>query len=380
MSWVYVPGLAGLELGIRIAVPGARGVAYVEREAHAAANLVARMEDGCLHHAPVWSDLATFDARGWRGVVDCVASGDPCQPNSVAGRGLGAADERFLIDQVLRIVAECGPDRLFRENVCGNADGQLGALVPALEGMGYRVAAGIFSAAEAGASHRRERLFIMADRSGAGRQQEPGGASGDEGADEGRAAQHGDQLAGHGENLGDAAGSRPFPGTHPGTSGEDEGAGARHAQSERRGEPMAHPERHLETWREPRPGETQGWRPCGEPRGSGRALAASDHGGRWPQGDSEISAAAALQCGIGVAAILCAPGPTDARWRQILGYAPQLEPAVCRMADGLANRVDRLRATGNGVFPLAAAFAWCALDALHADADRAGGSVRCVTA
>lgn len=140
-------GAGGLELGIRIAVPGARGVAYVEREAHAAANLVARMEDGCLHHAPVWSDLATFDARGWRGVVDCVASGDPCQPNSVAGRGLGAADERFLIDQVLRIVAECGPDRLFRENVCGNADGQLGALVPALEGMGYRVAAGIFSAA-----------------------------------------------------------------------------------------------------------------------------------------------------------------------------------------------------------------------------------------
>jgi DNA (cytosine-5)-methyltransferase 1 len=83
-------GVGGLDLGIRIAEPGAVGVCYVEREASAAATLVARMEDGCLHPAPVWSDLTTFDARRWRGAVHCVASGDPCQPNSVAGKRLGS--------------------------------------------------------------------------------------------------------------------------------------------------------------------------------------------------------------------------------------------------------------------------------------------------
>jgi site-specific DNA-cytosine methylase len=166
----FCAGVGGLELGIRIAEPGARGVAYVEREAAAAASLVASMEAGWFHPAPVWSDAGTFDARPWRGVVDCVASGDPCQPNSVAGKGLGADDSRWLIDQLLRIVDECRPHRLFRENVCGNIHGQLAALVPPLEAMGFRVASGIFSATEAGASHRRERFFVMADHAdGAGR-------------------------------------------------------------------------------------------------------------------------------------------------------------------------------------------------------------------
>ena len=78
-------GVGGLELGLRIAEPRARGVAYVEREAYAAAALAARIRDGALHPAAIWSDLATFDPEPWRGVVHCLTSGDPCQPNSVAG-------------------------------------------------------------------------------------------------------------------------------------------------------------------------------------------------------------------------------------------------------------------------------------------------------
>lgn len=159
-------GVGGLELGVRIARPGARGVCYLEREVPAAARLVARMQDGSLHPAPIWSDLTTFDGLPWRGLVDCLTSGDPCQPNSVAGKGLGKDDDRWLLDHVFRIIDEVRPARVFRENVPGNADGQLAAIVPALEGMGYRVAAGIFSARGAGASHLRERLFIMADRDG----------------------------------------------------------------------------------------------------------------------------------------------------------------------------------------------------------------------
>jgi len=163
-------GVGGLDLGIRLAEPEARTVCYVEREAAAASIMVARMEDGWLHPAPIWSDLATFDAGAWRGAVDCVVSGDPCQPNSVAGRGLGADDDRWLLDRVIDTFDRSRAARLFRENVPGNADGQLGVLVPALEGLGCRVAVGLFSAKELGFAHGRERLFVMADRADIGHQ------------------------------------------------------------------------------------------------------------------------------------------------------------------------------------------------------------------
>jgi DNA (cytosine-5)-methyltransferase 1 len=150
-------GVGGLGLGVRIAEPDSSCVCYVEREAFAAAVLVTRM-------------AATFDGRPWRGAVDCIVSGDPCQPNSKVGQHGRADDDRFLIDHVLRIFADSGASRLFRENVPGNADGQLAALVPPLERMGCRVAAGIFTASEIGANHERERLFIMADTAGPGLQ------------------------------------------------------------------------------------------------------------------------------------------------------------------------------------------------------------------
>lgn len=360
-------GVGGLDLGIEIAMPGARSIAFVEREAYAAATLAARMEAGDLAQAAIWSDLGTFDARPWRGIVDCVCSGDPCQPNSVAGKRGGADDDRFLIDQVVRIVSECRPRRLFRENVFGNADGQLAALVPALEGLGYRVAAGIFSASEVGASHQRERLFVMADRQDGhadegrtvddalrGRHvdaDEALRAGRDIALDAGRGIElvhpqrarrtqagtgpvfdAGPQpIAGSG-NMGHPMREGSLPAAYPGIHRGEEGAGPRDAEPERRGGNLA---------------STDGLR-------------------RWPQGDAAVGADNALQRGIFVAGIPFAPGPSDARWPDILRDAPQLEPAVRRVANGLADRVDRLRACGNGVFPLAAANAWCALDALLA--------------
>jgi DNA (cytosine-5)-methyltransferase 1 len=259
-------GVGGLGLGLELAVPRSRGIAYVEREAHAAATLAARMEEGALDPAPVWSDLGTFDARGWRGVVDCLVSGDPCQPNSVAGKRAGSSDDRWLIDQVLRVVDECRPHSFFRENVTGNADGQLEAIIPALEAMGYRVAAGIFSAAEVGASHRRERLFILANHDDPGRgglgeplapriQGQPGnqldrcGGSGSAMADAhggiraGRELQHGGELrlqpesdeVGRGDEgaVADADGSRHASGGS-GARGEVRD-GSRRPQSDGRG-------------------------------------------------------------------------------------------------------------------------------------------------
>ena len=65
-------GTGGLDLGLALAEPGYRAVGYVERDAFAAAVLVARMEDQTLDQAPVWDDLAGFDGRQWCGAVDLV--------------------------------------------------------------------------------------------------------------------------------------------------------------------------------------------------------------------------------------------------------------------------------------------------------------------
>lgn len=267
-------GTGALELGLRIAEPRARGIAYVEREASAAASLVASMEAGWLHPAPIWSDLATFDARRWGGCVDILASGDPCQPNSSAGRRLGAEDERFLIDQVVRVARECGPARIVRENVTGNADGQLEALVPPLERLGYRVAAGIFTASECclrvggewiGPRHKRARLVIMADR-----EDGPGWLYPGQGATRGRAA----DSRGRGDRLGDAESIVGWGEFRPGgTQGEGPADGRSRSQgaSGRLGDPAGIGSPRAEIGRAGRDDAGAGPRDA-EPRGRGDEL------------------------------------------------------------------------------------------------------------
>jgi DNA (cytosine-5)-methyltransferase 1 len=161
-------GAGGLDLGLVLAIPGYRAVGYVERDAFAAATLVARMEDTSLDCAPVWDDVATFDGRPWRGAVDIVTAGYPCQPFSVAGRRRGADDPRHLWPHVARIIAEVEPPFVFLENVAHHLRLGFPEVASGLVGIGYRLAAGLFTAAEVGAPHKRERLFILAIREGDG--------------------------------------------------------------------------------------------------------------------------------------------------------------------------------------------------------------------
>ncbi|WP_246003708.1 DNA cytosine methyltransferase [Histidinibacterium lentulum] len=157
-------GAGGLDLGLHLALPGYRTVGHVERDAYAAAVLVARMEDATLDRAPLWDDVATFDGRPWRGAVDIVTAGYPCQPFSVAGKRRGADDPRHLWPHVARIIGEVEPPFVFLENVAHHLRLGFPEVAGGLVGMGYRLAAGLFTAAEVGAPHRRERLFILAHR------------------------------------------------------------------------------------------------------------------------------------------------------------------------------------------------------------------------
>jgi DNA (cytosine-5)-methyltransferase 1 len=139
-------------------------VCYVERDIQSAAILAARMADGRLDAAPVWSDLATFDGAAWRGAVDLVVGGYPCQDFSVAGKRAGFAGQRGKVWHYVRdIVAAVQPQWCLFENVAGHLSLGFDVVARELQALGYGVTAALVTAAEVGAPHRRERLFILAD-------------------------------------------------------------------------------------------------------------------------------------------------------------------------------------------------------------------------
>ena len=159
-------GGGGLDLAFKLANPGARAVCYVEREASSIALLVDHMQTNQLDDAPVFADSGTFDGKPWRGKVDFIIGGFPCQPASVAGRRSGQDDERWLFPHIRRIVSEAQPQGLFLENVRGllsvnDGDG-FEEILRDLADLRYNVEWGVYKAADVGASHRRERAFIYA--------------------------------------------------------------------------------------------------------------------------------------------------------------------------------------------------------------------------
>jgi DNA (cytosine-5)-methyltransferase 1 len=158
-------GYGGLELGIERVFPSVRTVCYVEGEAYAASHLVKKMEEGRLHHAPIWNDVRTFDGKPWRGKVDIIAGGFPCQPFSSAGKQLGDQDPRHLWPFIKRIIGEVRPGFLFFENVPGVIRWILPSILLDLAELGYNASWGVVAASEVGAPHRRKRWFLFGVRS-----------------------------------------------------------------------------------------------------------------------------------------------------------------------------------------------------------------------
>lgn len=306
-------GGGGLDLGLRLAVPDARTVCYVENEVTACGVLVSNMEAERLDAAPIWTDLLTFDGKPWRGVVDWVIGGYPCQPFSNAGKRLGADDPRHLWPHVARIVADVAPRYCFFENV--GAHLRLGGheVIRSLQGMGYTVAATLSTASEVGAPHGRERLFIlaMADTERSSRSTEP-------------RKQH---QARPEVVTGSGAGSVAY------TEGQ-----------------LQREQNHA--------GRSESW---GDTRG--------DVGGySGAVGDSDITRLEGRQRPIlsrGEELPAWPPGPEDTdAWRRVLAVrpdlAPAIEPPVRDLAHGMARglgRTDQLHILGNGVVPQQAAYA-----------------------
>ena len=168
-------GIAGLDLGIRLVFPESRTVCYVERESYAASVLVARMEDKTLDEAPVWSDITTFDASRWNGIVEAICLGFPCTDISVAGKqkGIKEGTRSGLFFEACRIIRQVRPRYLFIENVTGLLSNRfMSVVLGELSEMGFDAEWGVFSARDVGSTHLRKRVFIMAYRNKAGLQAE----------------------------------------------------------------------------------------------------------------------------------------------------------------------------------------------------------------
>lgn len=295
-------GYEGIGLGLRELFPTLREIAYVEREAFCAANLVAKMEEGLLDAAPVYTDVKTFPYNQFRGCVDILSGGFPCQPFSVAGAQKGVDDPRHLFPSIASGILKCQPGIVFLENVEGiiskkthAGESVLRYVLRTLESMGYISTAGLFTASEAGAPHQRKRVFIL----------------------------------GYAEHL------RPL--------------GSEVARS-------------LTTAVSDLP---QGENPTSQPSGAGAPgeLAHSDHtdvqgrvSGRTDTERQGVDGHAGRSGASLQQRWVARPHEQQHEWEE-----PRVKPCVGRTANGYSERVDQLRLLGNGVVPQTAAIAFTTL-------------------
>lgn len=135
-----------------------------------------------------WPDVPNLgDIRNVRGIrADLITGGFPCQPFSVAGKRGGAGDDRALWPEMRRVIAEITPTWVLAENVPGIINMELDSVLSDLESLGYACWPLVIPACAVDAKHRRDRVWILADASGERRQQESGGAHGNESSDERR--------------------------------------------------------------------------------------------------------------------------------------------------------------------------------------------------
>ena len=292
---------------------GWRTVCAVEWEPYPASVLCARQNDGLLPPFPIWDDVQIFDGRPWRGIVDVVSGGFPCQDISAAGKGAGIDGERSgMWREMARIIHEIRPRFVFVENSPMLTTRGLGTVLGDLAAMGFDARWGVLGAADVGAKHQRDRIWIVGTNM-AYADSIPSAIRGNDSANE--------KNGGVWDN--NTGRSR----------GNDWGE-----FDAKKNEEMAHS----------KCSRLEGHIQVGQPQvpwsGSGGSLADTENKGDvW--GDWQLEFAQKEHHN--------RRGSTDGsrEWWEA-------EPNVGRVANGVAARVDRLKAIGNGQVPLCAATAW----------------------
>lgn len=155
-------GIAGIEIGLE-SLGKFRTIGYVENEPYAQAVIIKNMEKGNISPAPIWDEIRTFDGRPWKGIVDVISGGFPCQDISYAGKGKGIKNDTRsgLWFEFKRVVCEVRPKYIFVENVSALTKRGIDIVLAGLSEIGYDAIWFPLQAREVGAPHRRERIFII---------------------------------------------------------------------------------------------------------------------------------------------------------------------------------------------------------------------------
>lgn len=142
---------------------GWRTVCAVELDPYAASVLVQRQNDGLLPPFPIWDDVCTFDGKRWRGLVDVVSGGFPCQDISVAGRQEGIDGARSgLWKEFRRIIGDVRPKYVFIENSPNLAILGLNRIIGDLAAVGYVGSHGVLGGGAVGSICEGERMWVVA--------------------------------------------------------------------------------------------------------------------------------------------------------------------------------------------------------------------------
>ena len=284
---------------------GWKTVCAVELNAYCARRLMQRQNEGHLPPFPIWDDVRTFDGRPWRGIVDVVSGGFPCQDISVAGSRAGIDGSRSgLWMEMARIIREVRPRFAFVENSPMLTSLGLHRVLADLSEMGFDARWGVISAENTGALHIRERLWIVANtNSNRGRLQPIG------------QPECSDQI---------------FSGVH-GEERDDPDTDSKRKLQSKRGLPHER----------------------GRTSDMGEDLSDScQHGlqARYEAGDSRQENAGEQPRR---EPVRVPPAGRPKQW--------PVEPDVGRVAHGVASRVDRIKSIGNGQVPRVVELAWTLL-------------------
>jgi len=165
-------GIGGIDIGLSAA--GFDVIAQVEIDEYCQ-QVLTKHSRNWWPNSVIYDDVREFGADSINGQrIDILTGGFPCQPFSHAGKRLAEDDNRNMWPATRRIISEIRPRALLLENVKGlitqnkGEPGYLGTVLADLSEMGYVCGYGIISAADAGASHRRERVWIVAYSKNAG--------------------------------------------------------------------------------------------------------------------------------------------------------------------------------------------------------------------
>lgn len=343
-------GYGGLDMGLAAAlgVDVAESVAWhAEYEAAPSAVLA--------HHWPQVPNLHDLTLVDWDDIepVDWLTAGYPCQPFSMAGKRLGADDERHLWPYIIEGIRRIRPGRVLLENVAGHLSMGFGRVLADLAAVGYVGSWVRLPASGVGAAHRRQRVFILAadaqnvghERAGAARGRRDGSADrGVSAADADDQRHQGLGAGGCAAELAGAAGDRPAP-----ADTESVGRGVGHAAN---------------IWPAAGDGDAPGDSDHVATDADGDALRQQSVPERW-RSCAPVAGLAGIEWGVYELAIRRweraigrpAPGPTELTERGTRKLSPRFDEWLMGLPDGWVSSVpgltinEKLHILGNGVVP-----------------------------